>query len=307
LSCLVGANPASFQLSMKENFAQALTSQTDEDGLSGAGTSTNGSNIQVVFTGVPKGVSIAFGSVDAASSATLVLALDATTPASQTAAKANDTLTFVFDVMGTDSTAIETLLVNMNVTSPAILANGLTPNTVTGTMSLTSKQPTATTDVPAFTGNEGAVTVISISDCITNLLFPWVVADAPGGTFDTGMAIANTTKDVFASGGAAAQAGSCALTGFQSDGSGTVTASVGPIAAGGTGTVVLSGQTGWAGFRGYVIAVCQFQGAHGFAFITQDNATANGTSQGYLGLVIPNPAIISRNPAGGGAGEQLNN
>ena len=304
LSCNV--TPASpFELTIKENFAQALTSVGDENGLSGAGTATQGSNILVAVTGVPKGVTVAFTGLGT-TSGTMAVVLDGSTAASQTGAKANDELDFVFDVNATDTTAIESLALDFTVTSP-VLTSGLSPNQLTATVSLTSL-PSASGAVPDFTGTEGVVAAAGISDCVTNLLFPWVVVDAAGGTFDTGFAIANTTKDPFVAGGASAQSGSCTLTGWgAADGKAVpFTAPIGPIAAGETGTLVGSTDAALAGFRGYVIAVCQFQNGHGFAFITQDNMTANGTSQGYLALVIPTPGIKSRTATGnGGLGETL--
>lgn len=47
-----------------------------------------------------------------------------------------------------------------------------------------------------------------------------------------------------------------------------------------------------SGFSGYIIADCDFQFAHGFAFITQIG-TFLGT-EGYLALIIPDPALNAR-------------
>jgi hypothetical protein len=314
LTCTSSANPSTFEISIVEKFAQALTTLADENGLSGPGSAINGSNILVTFTGVPKGVTLTYNGqgtmANPPAPLTVMVALDTSTVSPQTAAKDNDTLSFLFDVTADNTTAVEALLLDFGVGVPASLPTGLVPNAVTATVSLAPPLPdpqTVPPTVPAFTGTEGAVTAVSISDCVTNLLFPWVAVDAPGGTFDTGMAIANTTMDVFTTGSAVPQAGSCALTGFSMASGSTVTASLGPVVAGGTGTIVLSSVPAFAGFRGYVMAVCQFQNAHGFAFITQDNMTASGTSQGYLGLVIPSPTRIPRNPAGLGFGEFLGN
>ena len=41
------------------------------------------------------------------------------------------------------------------------------------------------------------------------------------------------------------------------------------------------------GFTGYMIAVCRFQYAHGFAFIS--DLGARNLAMGYLALVIPHP------------------
>jgi len=41
-------------------------------------------------------------------------------------------------------------------------------------------------------------------------------------------------------------------------------------------------------FQGYMIAICQFQYAHGFAFIS--DLGARNLAMGYLALVVPDPA-----------------
>jgi hypothetical protein len=67
-----------------------------------------------------------------------------------------------------------------------------------------------------------------------------------------------------------------------------------------------------AGFQGYIIAQCQFQFAHGFAFIT-NLQSANGGQGGqtsYLASVIPDTNQKARGAdpaaaAGAGTGETL--
>jgi len=311
LACLPAVpTPNPIELTLTENFAGALTSKADENGLSGVGTATNGSQVVVTFTNVPVGLEITPTINEGANETTPVLYTpDAITiaPANFTSASGSQNATFTFTFTQTNTTILETLVVDFTLSqTPTITSSS---PSVTSTVSL---GPTSSSDVPYFSGTPEApaVTTISITQCITNLLFPWVAVDAPGGTFDTGIAIANTTTDPWNTaspalpGGAVAQAGSCALTGYPISGS-AVTASVGPIASGSTGTIVLSSQTTWAGFRGYIIGICQFQNAHAFAFITQDNMTDTGTSQGYLAMIIPNPSLVPRNPAGGGRGESL--
>ncbi len=54
-----------------------------------------------------------------------------------------------------------------------------------------------------------------------------------------------------------------------------------------TGTVYTTlASTTAAGFQGYMIAVCNFQLAHGFAFIS--DLGARNLAMGYLALVLPN-------------------
>lgn len=157
--------------------------------------------------------------------------------------------------------------------------------------------------------------VSGVSDCVTNLLFPWVVF-IPAAGYDTGIALANTTTDPFVVGGAAKQSGPCTLYGYPTTPS---TLGSGPTALAALAYTTPSVPTGatWANslsqvapynaadFTGYVIAVCNFQNAHGFAFISDNLGTSNGITQGYVALIIPTPALLSRSPAGGGFGEGL--
>ena len=69
----------------------------------------------------------------------------------------------------------------------------------------------------------------------------------------------------------------------------------------------MSGTTQWPGLAGYIIAICNFQYGHGFAYIT-DNfgiGPAN-TAQGYLALIIPDPKILGGITAASNCGN-LNN
>jgi len=56
----------------------------------------------------------------------------------------------------------------------------------------------------------------------------------------------------------------------------------------GSGTVYTTlTSTAVPGFSGYMIAVCNFQYAHGFAFVS--DLGARNLAMGYLALVIPDP------------------
>jgi hypothetical protein len=172
--------------------------------------------------------------------------------------------------------------------------------------------------------NNPADNFLTISKCVTYLLFPFVTGNNIPG-FTTGMAIANTSADDAAFGtglGAASQSGAITLYGWHNstkaaDGSSTtnftpstftgaaVSAVVSPnISAGDTWSNVVDSATGFAGFQGYIIAKCDFQFAHGFAFIVgkYNSGTVFDVAHGYLALVIPDPAITPRVTA---AGESL--
>jgi len=132
----------------------------------------------------------------------------------------------------------------------------------------------ATGPIPRFADTSSDSNLFSITLCQTALLFPYVV-NVSG--FDTGLAIANTTTDGF---GTRPQNGTCTLNFYG-------TAAPSPYT-----TPNVATATVWAdltsvraaGFAGYMIAVCNFQLAHGFAFIS--DIGARNLAMGYLALVI---------------------
>ncbi len=139
----------------------------------------------------------------------------------------------------------------------------------------------ASVPVPRFVDTSTASNVLSVTICRTNLLYPYVTSQAG---FDTGLAIANTSTDPF---GTAAQAGPCTLYFYGTNAPASVT-----TASVASGTVYANLATTLApNFTGYVIALCNFQYAHGFAFIS--DVGARNLAMGYLALVIPEPATVN--------------
>jgi len=131
--------------------------------------------------------------------------------------------------------------------------------------------------IPRFVDSSVATNALAVTICRTNLLYPYVTSQAG---FDTGLAIANTSTDPF---GTAAQAGPCNLFFYGANAPASVTT---PSVA--SGTVYANLATTLApNFTGYVIALCNFQYAHGFAFIS--DVGARNLAMGYLALVIPDP------------------
>jgi len=131
--------------------------------------------------------------------------------------------------------------------------------------------------IPRFVDSSTATNVLAVTICRTNLLYPYVTSQAG---FDTGLAIANTSTDPF---GTAAQAGPCNLFFYGANAPASVTT---PSVA--SGTVYSNLATTLApNFTGYVIALCNFQFAHGFAFIS--DVGARNLAMGYLALIIPDP------------------
>jgi len=122
-------------------------------------------------------------------------------------------------------------------------------------------------------------TFFTINLCQTTLLFPYITTVTG---FDTGLVIANTTTDPFKT---VAQNGTCALNWYQGANNPpqTVTA---PILSGTIWTGAASATTNAnVGFSGYMIAVCNFQLAHGTAIVT--DVGAQKILSAYLALVLP--------------------
>jgi hypothetical protein len=142
--------------------------------------------------------------------------------------------------------------------------------------------------IPRFADTSVLTPIFSIAACQTDLLFTFLTNQAG---FDTGFEIANTSSDPF---GTAAQNGTCTLNWYGS-GPAAGTATTTPAIAAGTAYTNLV-STAAAGFQGYMIAVCNFQFGHGFAFISDGyGQPGRGLSQGYLASVIPTPGIQNGN------------
>jgi large repetitive protein len=138
----------------------------------------------------------------------------------------------------------------------------------------------ATGPLPRFLDTSTAANGITIAICQTVLLFPFVTNQAG---FDTGLALANTSTDPF---GTTPQSGTCSLNWYGAAAPSTPT--VTPTIATATDYTLLASVT-VPGFQGYMISVCNFQYAHGFAFISDVGATK--LAMGYLALIIPQPTL----------------
>jgi hypothetical protein len=143
---------------------------------------------------------------------------------------------------------------------------------------------------PRFVESETARPLITIVRCTSTLLFPFVTNQAG---FDTGLAISNTSEDWL---GTSPQDGICTIHyhgGTTGGGEAPEEQPSTVIEAGDQLIFTLSGGNnaqGIAGapeFQGYIIAVCDFQYAHGYAFITDGFGGVPALAQGYLALIIP--------------------
>jgi len=138
--------------------------------------------------------------------------------------------------------------------------------------------------IPRFADTSTAKAVLTINICQTLLLFPFVTNTSG---FDTGIAIANTSTDPI--GTNAVQAGTCTLYWYGSPT--TPNTAVSSVASGTVYTTLAS--TAAPGFTGYMFAWCNFEFAHGFAFIS--DIGARNLAMGYLALVVNNGTVVRSN------------
>ena len=135
---------------------------------------------------------------------------------------------------------------------------------------------------------------VTVTRCTTTLLYPFVTS-----TFglDTGIAVSNTSVDWK---GTAAQRGACTMhfigktlgeTGF---GDVEITEQVSVILEGGEqlafSLLLANPDQGIddpvPDFQGFIVAMCDFQFAHGYAFITDGASGFPTLAQGYLALIM---------------------
>lgn len=169
--------------------------------------------------------------------------------------------------------------------------------------------------VPRFASTPVSIgIVLQFTPNTTTMIIPYAVADPaavpPAGTFDTGIAIANTSTDVIGTGsifganGASPQPGTITFNFFPEDGAaaGRFSFTTPSIPAGASYVVNVSeilkaaGRT--AAFSGYIIAVANFTNAHGAAFV-YGGVAANRLTSATEVLVIPSPVTNPRTATGG--------
>jgi hypothetical protein len=224
----------------------------------------------------------------------------------------------VFEVTENNRNLYEHLVFGVQVAYTADPGNNVpavstTSGTISGLYAPTSDYLVAGDSdywVPRFLDNPvEAPSPFSIGPCVTNLLFPYVTTR---DGYNTGIALVNTSKDNVSTGTAdpepfdtSAQTGTCTMYFFGQDSvDPVVTTPATGIVPGTLYKTVVSDLA--PGFEGYIIARCNFQYAHGLAFIL----TNSGSGSQYLALVIPDRSGTTRLPdpfssAPIGSGEQL--
>ncbi len=304
-----------------EGFASAWRTSTQSSGSTTA--LGNGVQVELTFTGIPAGVSLAL----TPNSSSSTLTVGAGTDLTLTSASGDNDVTYA--ITGSSLTATESFAVTITATGPgvgtAVVAGDITVNANLNPLAnpLSTTVPVETAgSYPAFSTKATAeVTVGSVVATVTNMLVPFVTYDGLAGGFDTGFAVANTTADPFASTAGGATAGSGTVTVFfyprSATGAGTaftlttgtgVTPGVGlsasgTLASGGTWSVLLSellsaaNQSG--AFTGYVFVQTQFILGHGTSFVTNFSTFTSASPM----LVVPQTEVTAR--TGGGGGESL--
>jgi len=218
----------------------------------------------------------------------------------------------VWEVLNTQPTYQETISFSVFVAYTATstfppagssqVAFSFAANPTNGAFSA-SNASTINAPIPRFADTSGQTgnpigTFFTINLCQTTLLFPYVTTVTG---FDTGISIANTTTDPFKT---LAQQGTCTLYWYQ--GANNPPNTVTGVVASGTVLPLAASATTNAGanFTGYMIAVCNFQLAHGFAVVTDYGAQK--ILSVYLALVVPT-GVNNRNGYSSTAPEALNN
>lgn len=184
---------------------------------------------------------------------------------------------------------------NQGVTTAPAVAVYLVGNSGTGYPQFAvPAAPTVRTaaNPSGFTGFQGI-----LSGCNTTLVFPYLL-NVSG--YDTGIALTNAGLGSSVTGSTVSSTtnGSCTLTlwGASSLNGTAITPIVlaaKTVVAGQVNAFTISGELSAltappAGYAGYGVASCNFQGAHGFAFITDGFGTTpgRGLSQGYLAPIL---------------------
>jgi hypothetical protein len=214
-----------------------------------------------------------------------------------TPAAGTNTVTAVWEVVNSNTTMIQNFdfLVNTSYSSNTSTNTPAAPSSVTVSLSYapisSTTSASSSANIPRFVdlGTGDNKTLFGINICQTSLLFPYV-STITG--FTTGIAISNTSMDPF---GTVAQNGACTLWWYGNNTGGTTNTPVpNSTTATSASPTILAGTTFTAdasasnmagqGFTGYMIAVCNFQYAHGYAAVT--DIGTRGILTAYLALVL---------------------
>jgi len=321
LTCIGFAEESTyFNIYVAEQWSGAWTSLSDEVALAPfaptAGSAvTNGSQIAIVLTGIPAGVTV-YPYAPVATTGTPVFSATITS-----SAVTDGSQTFVYTLTSTIRSELEAADFEFQVDVPS---GGISVNNPPMLASVELYPPPGTPVVyPAFVYPNGTLleeptyplTAVTFVGCQTNLLWPYVTnynggtSGGPLGNWDTAIEVANTTSDPFGGidmGGAVPQDGACTFYVYHAgtgavarqapDTATPITWMTPVVLTGGDYAFMLSTTPAVGVEGGYAIAVCNFQNAVGYAGIV-DNANGLGTwdaYSNYLAYVIPTPFLVGR-------------
>jgi hypothetical protein len=204
----------------------------------------------------------------------------------------------VYEVLHANPSVIESVNFPITISWEADTANDL-PAIGSGQVSVsfapvsTVTTSSATAPEPRFIDtNPDPQTIVTISRCTTTILFPFVTNQSG---FDTGLVISNTSDDWDLM-NTEPQDGTCTIhhIGTTTGGGASPADQTSTVIAAGEQLIwTLSGGNAAQGigdaseFQGYIIAVCEFQYGHGFAFISNGFGGIPTIAHGYLALIIP--------------------
>jgi len=298
-----------FTVNIPENFPTAFKVQgtlfaegDNETGTSAVQAST-GTEFAVTFANVPSGLtyyipltitSTAGGTAVLVTAQGAPVVLATATSGAPAGTEAVTSGTYYYEVTSSFPSVQETFQV------PVIAGgtiNGTTGSAATASVALAPSYVSGSGWAPMFVsdnyGPQG-IPGLSVAPCTTALLFPFMTNQA---SFDTGFSIGATSADPF---GTTPIGGVCTLN-FYGMNAPTAPANCSTNAAQPGCLTVAAGATGQnlvslaaPNFEGYMIAVCNFPYAHGYAFLSNNLMGGNDSlSEGYVANVIGN----SRNNA----------
>jgi hypothetical protein len=293
-------------LLLQENFTNAFKTAVGETGTqAGAIAATQGTRLAITFNNLNANVSyyvpaapattnaLVVAAYAAASGGTALTAVKAGTGGTAVAGQVlltvtNGSATIYYGVTTADNGATATITVPLieTISSPAavttvsslpVTANSVLVGVATGYPQYVSNTTPTTISQPALPATNSI-----LGACATTLLFPYVTNS---GGFDTGIAIANASTGTSAPNLAITPTtGSCNVT-FYGAGAPTTPYSTGSIPTATDAVLLVSIQA--PGLSGYAVAVCNFAGAHGYAFITDGfGGGGRGLSADYLAVVL---------------------
>jgi len=218
------------------------------------------------------------------------------------------TFTAVYEITAQSPVLFEAYPIGVQFTAPANTLNPAGAMTITTSYAPIVAIPTpgvveSFVNYPSFVNPNSPINAEFQNTCLTTLLFPYVTNYQ--GTYETGIAIANTTTDNLGAITTTAPTGksvsvptngTCTINFYSGMGTQpipftTPVLGVNTTAAPTAGAVyanTLTVMSGATNFTGYAIAQCQFLEGHGFAFITDYGNTTEGYAQGYVAVVLPN-------------------